>query len=203
MEALSKHSTANNSVLKIIVAVLFIILPFVGFYWGMKYQSSITEVSEPPATPVRKPTPTPKQVIDETADWKTYITSDFLFKYPPVMVTETSSEPSVSYLVTSDFQPTGEAGYQIQITKVTGSIPTISQFMKIEPNTPEQTFLDKQNVETINGNQVVIKTYQGQGYWNNIKKYYVYSPKLAVLFQGTGKDHTTFDQILSTFRFTK
>jgi hypothetical protein len=141
--------------------------------------------------PATSPSVAPTETVDPIANWKTYTDSGFSFKYPSEMVIETSSAPNISHLKTPDFQSSGEAGYQIQITKVTNSIPTINQLMQIEPNTPEQTFLDKQNVVTINGNQVVARTYQGG--WSTYKTYYVYSSKLAIILKGTGKDHTAFD----------
>jgi hypothetical protein len=142
--------------------------------------------------------PTPTATADPTVNWKTYTDSGFSFKYPSEMSISTSSAANVSYLATADFK-IGESGYQIQITKVTSNIQTIDKFEQIAPNTPEQTFLDKQSVMTINGNQVVVRTYKDA--WSVYKKYYVYSPKLAVILQGTGQDHTIFDQILSTFKF--
>jgi len=142
--------------------------------------------------------PAPSASPDVTANWKIYTDPGFSFKYPPEMNIATSSAANVAYLETSDFK-IGTSGYQIQITKVKSNIQTIDQFMQIIPNTPEQTFLDKQSVTTINGNQAVVRTYQGA--WNIYKKYYLYSPKLAVILQGIGQDHSTFDQILSTFTF--
>lgn len=41
MKHLLKHSTANNPVLKVVLAVLFIVLPILGFAFGMQYQQSI------------------------------------------------------------------------------------------------------------------------------------------------------------------
>lgn len=54
---LCKHSTANNSLLKIIAMVVFISLPFLGFFLGVQYQKSVEEKTPPV---VAAPTPTPK-----------------------------------------------------------------------------------------------------------------------------------------------
>lgn len=43
MELLTKQGTHNNSTIKIIAAVLFIILPFAGFYLGKEYQKLTME----------------------------------------------------------------------------------------------------------------------------------------------------------------
>lgn len=41
MDILTKHTTANNPVLKIVAAILFIIFPIIGFVFGMQYQAVI------------------------------------------------------------------------------------------------------------------------------------------------------------------
>lgn len=66
---------------KVLALVLFIALPFVGFWLGIKYQS-LSNVSSPssPAINSSKPqalvTPRPS---DETVGWKTYVST--LYKY--------------------------------------------------------------------------------------------------------------------------
>lgn len=81
MYFLTKHSTANNTVLKIITAVLFISLPFLGFFLGMKYQESTSTSETAITSPVRKPTPT---AVD-TSNWKTFTDTKegFSLQYPP------------------------------------------------------------------------------------------------------------------------
>lgn len=180
----------------ILIILLIAIFGVLGYFSFKYFQVSNQSISN-----LTNNFPTPKATSDPTANWKTYIDSGFSFKYPSEMSITTSSAANVSYLETSDFKATGESGYQIQINKVTSNIQTIDEFMQIASNTPEQTFLDKQSVMTIKGNQVVVRTYKDS--WSVYKKYYVYSPKLAVILQGTGANHTTFDQILSTFKFTK
>jgi hypothetical protein len=184
----------NNNLLIILFSFLVLILlasTAVLAYQNMMLQKQITSL---------KVSPTPSATLDVTAKWKTYTDPDFSFKYPSEMNISTSSAANVFYLDTPDFKPAGQAGYEIQITKMASNIQTIDQFMQIAPNTPEQTFLDKQSATTINGNQAVVRTYQGA--WSIYKKYYVYSPKVAVIFEGTGQDHSTLDQIISTFQFT-
>jgi len=41
MEILTKHTTANNPILKIVAMVLFIVFPIIGFVFGMQYQRII------------------------------------------------------------------------------------------------------------------------------------------------------------------
>jgi len=77
MKILTRHSTANDPLFKIIAAILFIVFPLIGIAIGIQYQARVDnqEFNRP------VPTPTPK---DEFANWKTYINKDysFSFKHP-------------------------------------------------------------------------------------------------------------------------
>lgn len=44
MDLLTKHGTHNNPVFKIVVAVLFIVFPIIGFVFGMQYQAAIDSI---------------------------------------------------------------------------------------------------------------------------------------------------------------
>ncbi len=90
MDLLTKHSTANNPVLKIVVGVLFILFPIIAFILGLQFQvlnnQTVNEVVVSPVPTkyeVSTTSPTPV-TVDETANWKTYISSKFNFqlKYP-------------------------------------------------------------------------------------------------------------------------
>jgi len=69
---------------KYLAMVLFIVLPFVGFYLGMKYQEKVTIMSQVVSEfqKITIPSPTVTQV--DIASWKTYINKNygFSFKYP-------------------------------------------------------------------------------------------------------------------------
>src|SRR3989344_6789796 len=103
---LPKELTKVTKLSKILAAILFILLPFVGFFLGTRYQ----QTTFPQTTLEAYPTPTPKSgcyyaetpevacpmkdcgktlicptpIVDETANWKTYTDNkyNFLFKYP-------------------------------------------------------------------------------------------------------------------------
>lgn len=105
MYFLTKHSTANNSLLKIITAVLFISLPFLGFYLGVNYQknSQIQQTIETPLKPVvKKPVPTTPvvQATIDTSNWKTFTFSDnsFSFKYPSSWFVENPKDGIGAYI---------------------------------------------------------------------------------------------------------
>lgn len=85
MEKTPPFSRSSSSRAKIIAAVLFITLPFVGFWVGMEYQEAIMPVKTPfnvetSILDVSTITPTP----DETSSWKTYRNNEhgFTFQYP-------------------------------------------------------------------------------------------------------------------------
>lgn len=76
MEFLTKHSTANNSFLKIGATIVFIALPLLGFVLGMRYQSMVYLANQAAITP----TPTPVQTVVESspsAQWQTYTNAKF------------------------------------------------------------------------------------------------------------------------------
>ena len=94
MDQVSDQQIANNGVpvkirlLKYFIFALYIILPFAGFWAGMKYQQNKPTQSTPVETGLRpvstiSPTSVQNQVPDGT--WKTYRNEEygFEFEYPP------------------------------------------------------------------------------------------------------------------------
>lgn len=81
---LPKELTTVSPLSKILAAILFILLPFIGFFLGIRYQE-MTDIAksqqeENNASIARIPTPT----INDTANWKTYTNTKYgyEFKYP-------------------------------------------------------------------------------------------------------------------------
>ncbi|OGK37376.1 hypothetical protein A3F03_04290 [Candidatus Roizmanbacteria bacterium RIFCSPHIGHO2_12_FULL_41_11] len=79
----SRSWTTVTTLSKILAGVLFITLPFLGFYLGMEYEKKITPSFTNSLTPIvenKIPVPPP----DPIANWKTYKNSKygFEFKYP-------------------------------------------------------------------------------------------------------------------------
>lgn len=66
MKKLPKSLTTITRFSKTVALILFIALPFIGFYLGIKYQKAIT----------------PTEISDPTANWQTYSDSSLSFKYP-------------------------------------------------------------------------------------------------------------------------
>lgn len=93
---LPKELTTITPLSKFLAIVFFITFPLIGFVFGMRYQEmlnlarpqeiesnfSISRV--PTSTPIAIPTVDPSI----TANWKTYITSSYLLKYPQDWITQ-------------------------------------------------------------------------------------------------------------------
>ena len=94
---LTQSLTTVTRLSKILAAVLFVTLPFVGFYLGMEYQKGITPIisdqssSQIPIIRISSP------VIDQTVDLKTYTNHEYgiEFKY--------QSEWNLSYFPNTTF----------------------------------------------------------------------------------------------------
>lgn len=83
---LPKSFTTVTPLSKAIAMILFVLLPFAGFYVGYKYHeltSSNTPVTQnnPISTPAI--TSASNSTADFTTNWKTYANSDYTIKYPP------------------------------------------------------------------------------------------------------------------------
>ena len=69
---LPKPLVTVTTLSKILEGILFVLLPFTGFYLGMKYQTSISPKANEDITNVATtPTKTPPSP-NPTAEWKTY-----------------------------------------------------------------------------------------------------------------------------------
>ena len=90
---MENSNSQSNSLIKIIAVVLFIALPFFGFYLGMQYQNTVTPSEDQTSVNIVKPRNNTTVVADkipvvtQTADmssWKTYrnIQIGFSVDYP-------------------------------------------------------------------------------------------------------------------------
>ncbi len=82
--ALHRYLFTVTTFSKLLAAILFIVLPFIGFYLGMRYQQKliINQTNAPEAkvvilTPTLSPAPTPIT----TTTWKTYTNKVFKFSF--------------------------------------------------------------------------------------------------------------------------
>lgn len=115
---LPKELTTVTKTSKILAFIVFITLPFLGFFLGTTYQASLDSASQTsitePILPKRTPTPIPSQPLDisDTSTWKTYTNEDLKlsFKYPPAysvlqrdraIILQKSSVRAFLYLQTS------------------------------------------------------------------------------------------------------
>ena len=82
MDFLTKHSTANNSALKISATIIFVSLPIIGFLLGMRYQA-VVELTNAPEVSYLKAV-SPSQNANKTTAWKVYTNAKYGFSidYP-------------------------------------------------------------------------------------------------------------------------
>jgi hypothetical protein len=85
---LHKYLFTITTFSKLLAMILFIALPFLGFYLGMQYQQKVT-ITTPVVSEVQKtaiPTPTPIVLVSplESSSWNTYTNNKigFQIKYP-------------------------------------------------------------------------------------------------------------------------
>lgn len=96
--ALPKFLTTVTSFSKILAAVLFITLPFAGFYLGLQYEAQFTQYLEDRSSLDQyNLNPSPSKTQDaSTANWKTYTRSakyGFEIKYQPYWETGATEVP--------------------------------------------------------------------------------------------------------------
>src|SRR5258708_24324388 len=98
---------------KFLALVMFVLLPFTGFFFGMEYQQKldgVPQVSNPVQYSNPSPTPTPTPTTTATAsviarldasNWHTYDNKDYTVKYPPE---SKLFDVDHFFIVTSDYQ---------------------------------------------------------------------------------------------------
>lgn len=105
---LPKELTIVTPLSKYLAMILFIVLPIVGFFLGIRYQEILDlakrQQMENNLSVTRIPTPTP----DETANWKTYRNTKYSFElnYPPDWIfNEEKRQDQPSALLYIGFRP--------------------------------------------------------------------------------------------------
>jgi hypothetical protein len=219
----SQLSTTNNSILKIITAILFISLPFVGFFLGIKYQKSVSPEPEQTITIRAEPTKT----TDETANWKTYRNNEygFVFEYPPFLYS--SGGQQQVFLIKKDASDVERLDYSDRIVEIRTDISTsrfetyfntlegslvegyddikikgflIGNYRAVEygfdDERKEQEIVEQK--EAIQAGAQVGMTYFRRGLLVNKNGTIIEVSTNAYIAEFT----ETFDQILSTFEFT-
>lgn len=155
--------------------------------------------------------------VDETANWLSYTSTKYNFsiKYPDSMEVQESNSPSVNVVYVQT------KGYSAQTAQTSGAYKievyikkpgqTVEEYMNIEPNTPEASFMKSQQRIQINGLLALVRTYKSEaddknvGIRDNQKLYYIYSNNTGYSFIGSGSimpnvDHSILDKIVRTFK---
>jgi hypothetical protein len=220
-----KELTTITKLSKYLAMVVFIALPFVGFFLGVRYQemSDLAKRQEMEAnlSILRIPTPTP----DETISWKTCQSkrAPFLFKYPSDWPFAIASDQDLKifqnqYIEAMQFDKTFywnasdiPLGY-IYVQNQT-EIKTIQEYLqkidreyeqlpaeikKIESK-PQIEYTKLAGVDAI----IIIDKASVYSFDSGSTKYVLFKNNLqyTLVLQDTSKK-PIFDQILSTFQFT-
>lgn len=222
---LPKFLTTVTSFSKILAAVIFIALPFAGFYLGYKYQQQFTQYLESRASVdqyILKNQPAATQSASiaspapngDRANWKTYRneTIGFEFKYPaPWQIIEDNKIKDSNNLLT--LYSKDESGET--------SAEEIKLFIYNNPENLSLEHYDKKHTgnsgigpglydssdELINLSSNIQSYYRKDGYCVSVCQKYFISRKDKIYefvgyFSSKSKLNQTFNQILSTFQFT-
>ena len=207
---LHKYLFTVTTFSKFLAMILFIALPFVGFYLGMQYQQKITVASpvilETQKKPISSPTPT------TTANWKTYTDSQYgyMLNYPAsAKVVEASSNDLASQFGNPVKQTTFSLGennfyhfYWVHVYPSKGELNVQNWIRKYEANGTEVTLSDYPmvNLSAKYAKDLVGGIYDREGVYI-LKGNYVYSIIASASSINTIRGE--FDQILSTFKLTQ
>ena len=191
--------------------ILLVLLPFlflislvgVGLYLLIP---RLTEGPTPITQPQKQATPsattaTPSAKKDETADWKTYSSKDFSFKYPPSW--KQVIAPHGNILLTLN----NETVLNFQPTLTTIKEDSYSNYVK-NLESDLSRFSDKQTTtkeKLINSNKVTEIFYYvdltGIGETKKVSIIVRKNEEQVVKFETKTKNLTTVEILLSTFRF--
>jgi hypothetical protein len=108
-----KHFFTVTTFSKLIALSMFIILPFVGFYLGTRYQQVVTVANTLAVSEVQK-TVIPTSTPISTSAWKTFENDKFTIKYPPdwqVQITPLIGNRAPVFLPTGQDYPVLDVGY--------------------------------------------------------------------------------------------
>lgn len=141
MDFLTKHGTHNNIVLKIVVAVLFIVFPLIGFTLGMQYQAAIDKANEKSPLPIQvqsDSTDTLKKYKDNDLQISFYYPGDFSVKEADVAtarsVTFTNKEGVEINLAEGTFGSDNKPLKESQITVNGNTVPKYDYKYELDPS---------------------------------------------------------------------
>lgn len=191
---LPKELTKVTPLSKYLAMILFLALPFVGFFLGMQYQELIDlynrqQVDVYPSTIKRYPTPTPG---DETANWKTFINQKlgYEIKYPPDWRLRDEDNSGQLYMLS---KTSGFIEFQNELKFDLKPYQTVENYLKSTPG-----FGGTYKEININGNIGYLD--EKGGLEGNGQLYIKHNNKhLSIIYKGF--KFSEIDQILSTFNF--
>lgn len=189
---LPKELTTVTTLSKTIALIMFVTMPIIGFFLGMRYQETLDLISrlEAPIRPIPTPTPT-----INTTNWKTYtIPNIATFKYPPSYIVENNT-PNVFSIADKKESLTPAQTFIMIDAQMLGTFANYDKTIKSIHGEKEQLAngVKTTTIGTINGNQRMKYT--------NI--YYKYKDGAIVVEYGDNLGGSRlYDQILQTFTLT-
>lgn len=192
-----KSLTTVTPFSKFLAMGLFLLLPFAGFYLGMRYQETLDSAKKQRSTTQAIPRK-PLSLVDETANWKTYRNKEYglEIKYPNNLSVSFSVYNGV---VLEDTDSPNNGRFLIKLVN--------QKFEEAIKNIASKEVKDTQ----INQRNTV---YYSLGEHNQLNQYYKIKAnanqilEVQIILTENGslsfeKQSKIFDQILSTFRFTQ
>ncbi len=218
---LPKELTTVTKLSKLLAAILFIALPFLGFFLGLRYQETMDLANrqqiEHNLAVSHYSTPAP----DETVNWKTYRSEEFgfEFKYPTIYKTLDYCQPELLRLDNRTPSFTlGPIGLYIEDSKGLTLSEYVDRALELEKSKRPQDrpyVLKSRTTTTLGGREAiqVVANWCGAGcnephtvYVEKEQKIYRFLFDDGILNHCPIKTNElpseTANQILSTFRFT-
>jgi len=208
------HSNSSPSFINIGVLLLFAIVIAVAstattYYFLSSKTSEQSPIIQPPVIPPVQtnvipttPPPTNNQIItpDQTADWKTYINTDYGYQlnYPEILNTEIPDNAPQVFIIS--FAEKQDEYLEIEVTSISSlGLNQEIEFDMQRLNASKATFQNKPAVSIRPARNI----YPGEPF----KAMFIYLEnkrfKIELGYYGNGTNEELFNQILSTFKFTE
>ena len=216
---LHKYLFTVTTFSKLLAMIIFITLPFVGFYLGMKYQQQIT-VTVPIVKEVQKiTTPTPISYVIDKPKWQPEnIDGKFLISYPHDILqqkNDSNSQGSNSnMLYIQPIQENIQRTYNINISAAKNtsefSLDNPIRLFGITDKVPQKISIGDYTAYEINNLGDVDQAGSTILKWiRTVKNSYVYDIRIKVFYFGTNNSNSSesqfytklLNEVISTIKF--
>ncbi len=201
---LPKSFTTVTPLSKALAMVLFVLLPFVGFFFGYRYHQSLSppSVAKRDQTSAQPAQPTIQQVNDTyRSDWKTYHDNqlNFTLQYYPNWEWEDGAQADLGhfYCASSCSQPNKDLGnnfiaeFSVNTTK-TGAGLTFEKLIRDQRSACRDFYTNQSDFYSLNG----VKIYEVcDSWWVQSTKH----PGTILIFRSEhGNDHSITREVVLT-----